>query len=462
MRYGVLTLCVTMAGALAGASGGAPTPTCTMQGPPNLAAPIVVDGRRLAVPTASQAAWHDLELGMFIHMAPQTWQDSESDNLSTPAAAINPEKLDTEQWVSVAESMGAKYIVFVAKHEGGFCWWQTDTTDYCVKQSPWRDGKGDVVRDLAASCKARGIKLGVYLSPQDRKHGIGVGGKAKDPEAQAAYERLFRTQLTELLTNYGEMIEVWFDGSLVFDVGDILAAHAPNAVVFQGPQATIRWVGNEDGVVPANAWNAVKSDAKKWGDYTSADGDPEGDRWLPNECDARIRDTWFWKTGNQKSLKSVADLMRMYEESVGHGSVLLLNNTPDRSGLIPELDGARSAEFGDEIRRVYGAGSSVASVSGKGREVSAVFSAPSMIDRVVMMEDITTGERVRRYEVDVLVDGVWKPAARGDAIGHKRIVRIAAVTAQGVRVRVLDAAAEPIFRRLSAHRAGRDAPEARK
>ena len=135
------------------------------------------------------------------------------------------------------------------------------------------------------------MKLGVYLSPADRKHGVGVGGWADDPEQRAAYERLFRRQLTEVLSRYGEMMEVWFDGSLVFDVGDILAKHAPKAVVFQGPQASIRWVGNEAGLAPYPAWNGAWYDPETWGTLTAAHGDPNGDRWLPNECDARIRNT---------------------------------------------------------------------------------------------------------------------------------------------------------------------------
>jgi alpha-L-fucosidase len=192
------------------------------------------------------------------------------------------------------------------------------------------------------------MKLGVYLSPRDVKSGIGVGGRARDREGQIAYEKLFRRQLTEVLSRYGEMAEVWFDGSLVFDVGDVLARHAPHAVVFQGPQASIRWVGNEDGFAPYPAWNAVRypKNGIKWGDYTAADGDPEGNRWLPNECDARMRATWFWRTDNEKSLKTVDRLMDMYYRSVGRGAVLLLNNTPDPSGLIPEADARRSAEFG--------------------------------------------------------------------------------------------------------------------
>ena len=404
----------------------------------------------LARPSPIQAAWQDLEVGMFIHIAPQTWQDSESDDLSTPLSAINPQKLDTDQWVSVAASMGARYIVFVAKHEGGFCWWQTETTDFSVKNTPWRAGKGDVLADLSASCKKRGMKLGVYLSPQDRKHGIGVGGKARDPAAQEGYVKLFRRQLTEVLTRYGEMMEVWFDGSLTFDVGDILAAHAGRAVIFQGPQATIRWVGNEDGISPDPAWNGVKFGRKKWGDYTAADGDPAGDRWLPNECDARMRATWFWKTGNQDTLKPVPRLMEMYERSVGHGAVLLLNNTPDRSGLIPEADAKRSTEFGAEVLRRYGA--AVAEGSGNGAEFRVALPTAVLIDRAVLMEDIAQGERVRRYVLEGLVEDEWRRLSEGTAIGHKKIDRFAAAGVRELRLRVVESVGEPRIRKVAVFR----------
>lgn len=417
--------------------------------PPSLAVPVVVEGRVLAVPTPAQAAWHDLEVGMFIHLAPQTWQDTEVDTMQTPLSAIHPEKLDTDQWVRVAESMGAKYIIFVAKHEGGFCWWPTDSTDFGVKNTPWRGGKGDVLADLSKSCAARGMKLGVYLSPQDKKHGVTIGGKASDPAKQGEYERIFRQQLTEVLTRYGEMIEVWFDGSLVFDVGDILKQHAPNAVVFQGPQATIRWVGNEEGIAPYPAWNSVKEtvEGKEWGDYTAADGNPEGTRWLPNECDARIRATWFWKTNNEGTLKTMIQLMDMYEKSVGHGGVLLLNNTPDRTGLIPEGDAKRSAEFGAAIEKRYGL--AITDTSGTGTEFVVQPSAPTKIDRVALMEDITQGERVRKYTLEAQIDGEWKPLAEGTAIGHKRIERVPATVVRAVRLRILESVGVPQIRKFA-------------
>lgn len=406
----------------------------------------------LARPTAEQAEWQDLEVGMFIHLAPQTWQDRESDDLSTPLSAINPGKLDVDQWVDVAESMGARYIVFVAKHEGGFCWWPTSTTGHCVRSIPWRKGQGDVLADLARSCRARDMKLGVYLSPQDRVHEVGVGGRARDPARQAEYEQIFRTQLTEVLTRYGDMVEVWFDGSVVFDVGDILAAHAPRAMVFQGPQATIRWVGNEDGLAPDPAWNAVvyPKSGVQWGEYTAADGDPGGNRWLPNECDARIRATWFWKTSNAHTLKSVDQLVDLYERSVGHGATLLLNHTPDTTGLIPAEDAARAAEFGRAIELRYG--TAAADTSGAGPEITLSLSAPTVIDRAVIMEDIREGERIRRWAIEVDRDGQWIEVAQGTAVGHKRIARFQPVRTSQVRLRTVEAAGTPLIRRFAVHR----------
>lgn len=405
-----------------------------------------------ARPSPPQLAWHDLELGMFLHFAPQTWQDSEQDRLTVEPSAMNPEKLDTEQWVRVAESMGARYIVFVAKHEGGFCWWQTQTTDFGVRNTPWRGGKGDVLKDLAEACHRHRMKLGVYLSPQDRKHGVGVGGRATDPGRQSEYEKLFREQLTEVLSRYGEMTEVWFDGSLVFDVGDILARYAPNAVVFQGPQASIRWVGNEDGIAPYPAWNSVRfpKEGVAWGDYTARDGDPDGNRWLPNECDARIRATWFWHTDNAHTLKSVDQLLDMYYRSVGRGAVLLLNQTPDRSGLIPEADAARAAEFGAEIRKRLG--KPVAETKGTGNEVRLRVVPPAEIDHVVTMENIQLGELVRAYVIEGMVDGQWQQLAAGTAIGHKKIDRLpAAVRVSQIRLRLNAVGGVPTIRQLAVY-----------
>ncbi|CAN5700621.1 alpha-L-fucosidase [soil metagenome] len=401
----------------------------------------------LPKPTPAQLEWQDAEIGMFLHFAPNTWQDREGDDLSTPLSEIDPEKLDTDQWARTAKSMGAKILVFVAKHVGGFCWWQTDTTDYGVKETPWRGGKGDVMADLSKSCQKYGLKLGVYLSPRDDKHNVEGGGRAKDPAKQEAYQRQFRTQLTELLTRYGPIHEVWFDGSLVFDVSGIVKKNAPHAVVFQGPQATIRWVGNEEGFAPYPCWNGAKYDPKTWGTLTAAEGDPNGDRWLPTEADSRMRDTWFWNSKNEATVKPLAQLMEMYEASVGHGAFMLLNNTPDRTGLIPAPDVARAKEFGDEVERRYGL--PIVYSSGRGETVEADPSAPVVIDAAVTMEDISQGERIRAYVLEGMVDGEWKELAKGTAIGHKKIDKFAPVRVSKVRIRVTKSIGEPLIRRLA-------------
>jgi len=217
---------------------------------------------RLARPTQAQVRWQDDELGMFIHFGIETWQDKETDEepVMDNLKLFNPSNVDTDQWVSVAESMGAKYIVLVAKHHGGFCLWQTDTTEYSIKNTPYKNGKGDIVAELAESCRNKGMKLGIYISPADYSQKTGGGGKSNKAEVQEKYSKIYRQQWTELLSQYGQMMEVWFDGSTVVKMDDIIEKHAPHAMVFQSPQATIRWVGNEEGYAPYPAWNAVNSE----------------------------------------------------------------------------------------------------------------------------------------------------------------------------------------------------------
>jgi len=404
-----------------------------------------------ALPTPEQVAWQDMEIGMFLCLAPNTWQDREYDDMSTPLDQINPEKLDTDQWVEVAKSMGAQYIIFVAKHTSGFCLWQTDTSSYGIKETPWRGGKGDILADLAESCRKGGVKLGVYVSPRDDTYQADTGGTCATPELQEKYNAIFRQQWVEVLSRYGEMCEVWFDGGNVVELGDILKKYAPKAMVFQGKYATIRWVGNENGIAPYPAWNCVSEEARLRG-ATAKDGDPNGDAWLPNECDARIRSTWFWNTKNADTLKTLDQLMDMYYQSVGHGAVLLLNNTPDTTGLIPEADVKRSAEFGAEIKRRFG--TSLADTQGEGESVELAMSASAPVDHVITMEDITQGERVLEYVIEGRVDGEWKELVRGTAIGHKKIDRFAPVELNRLRFRCIKSNGVPIIRKLAAHSVG--------
>lgn len=389
---------------------------------------------------------------MFVHFGPATWQNQEYDDLSTPLGRIDPAKLDTEQWADVAQTLGARQIVFVAKHTGGFCWWQTAASKYSVAGTPWRNGKGDVMADLAASCRKRNLKLGVYLSPQDRSLGIGLGGKSDNPAKQSTYNAIYRQQLTELLSKYGEISEVWFDGSSVVEAGDILTRYAPDAIIFQSPRASIRWVGNEDGIAPDPNWNAVSREAAVSGVATAKDGKPDGAVWLPCEVDARIHDTWFWNTEADGHLKTVDQLMSMYYRSVGHGALLLLNNTPDTTGLIPELHARRTAAFGAEIKRRFS--TPLAQTHGSGETLELKFKHPARIDHVVTMEDITKGQHVRSYAVFGLTGTAWKELSRGTSIGHKKIDTFPPVEVSRVILRVPNEEDGQNIRLLAAYNCG--------
>ena len=407
----------------------------------------------LAVPTPYQTAWQDLEVGMFIHFAPNTWQGREYDDLSTPLSAIDPAQLDTDQWADSAVGLGAKYIVFVAKHVGGFCMWQTHTTSYGIRNTPWRNGKGDVMADLSRSCRKRGLKLGIYLSPRDDKFGAGTGGRCKTPALQAAYDSIYRRQLTELLTRYGDIVEIWFDGSLVTPVGDILKAHAPHAMIFQGRFATIRWVGNEDGFAPYPCWNAVsKADAES-GVSTAMHSDPNGAVWLPVESDVSIlRPNWFWSAANERNLVSLDQLLEIYYRSVGHGTQLLINIPADQRGLLSEPDAARARQFGDEIQRRFGR--PVAETRGSPGPLTLSLPSSVRIDHVILEEDCSTGQGVRAYRLEAHTQGNWQAMGTGSAIGHKRIQPVNPVEADALRLVITECAGQGAIRRFAAFNTG--------
>ena len=426
---------------------------------PTLAQPSfasVLNGK-LASPSTDQAAWQDLEIGMFVHFAPNTWQDREYDDLSTPLSAINPAQLDADQWAECPQGLGAKYIVAVAKHAGGFCMWQTETTAYSIRNTPWRGGKGDVMADLSRSCHQRGLKLGVYLSPQDDKFGAGTGGRCKTPEQQRIYNALYRRQLTELLSRYGEMAEIWFDGSLLTPVGDILKERAPHAMIFQGPLATIRWVGNEDGFAPYPVWDAVSKSDAETGIATAMHGDPQGGVWLPLESDVSIRrPDWFWSTQNERNLLSLDQLLEIYYRSVGRGTQLLLNIPADRRGLLPDADCARAREFGDEIRRRFGR--SVAETHGSGDSLTLSLPSPARVDHVVLQEDCSAGQRVHVYRLEGRVQGKWVVLGKGTAIGQKRIQPVTPAVLDAVRLVITSSVGQPAMRRLAAFETGSQPP----
>ena len=402
----------------------------------------------LALPSADQRAWQDLEIGMFVHFAPNTWQDRESDTLATPLSEINPEKLNTDQWAQTALSFGAKYVVFVAKHQGGFCMWQTETTDYSIRSTPWRNGKGDVLADISASCRKFGLKLGVYVCPRDDHFGAKTGGICKTPELQTQYNAMYRQQWTEVLSRYGPLVEVWFDGSSATPVGDLLAKYQPRAMVFQGPQATIRWVGNEDGFAPNPLWNGIDRATAKTGTATSLNSDPDGDAWLPSEVDVSIRrPNWFWSTKNDSRVLTEAQLLSIYYCSVGRGAQLLLNIPANRDGLLPDKDCASAKSFGEEVKRRFA--KPLATTNGTGNTITLKLAKPTQIDTVLLAEDIAKGERVRAYTLEGRSNNTWQQLGEGTSIGHKRIQPVTSVTVDAVRLTVTKQAATPVIRTLA-------------
>lgn len=411
-----------------------------------------------ATPTPAQLAWLDLEVGMFVHFAPNTWQDRENDDRSIPAASL-PFSADATQWADAAVALGARYVVMVAKHVGGFCLWQTHSSDYSVRNTPWKEGRGDVMADLAEACAARGLKLGVYLSPRDDHFGAGLAGRCATPEKQAAYNRAARTQLTELLTRYGPMVEVWFDGGSVVPVGDLLAAHAKGAMVFQGPHATIRWVGNEDGFAPDAVWNSLAHADARTGVATAIHGDAHGSAWMPLEVDVSMRrPNWFWSTTNATRLLSLEQLMDIYYRSVGRGTQLLLNMMPDRSGRIPLSDVARGREFGNEVRRRFG--TPVGSATGGGELVTLTLRGRQRVDHVILQEDLRQGQRVLRYRLEGHDAGGWRKLGDGTTVGRQRIHPVEPAEYDALRVS-FPGALDPgvLLRRFSAHGAGAAPPE---
>ena len=411
----------------------------------------VGSARTLARPSPEQVAYLDMELQMFVCLDPCTWQNREYDNHSTPLSAINPSRLDTDQWCRVAKSFGAGQILFVAKHTGGFCWWQTDTSAYSIKNTPWKAGKGDVLAELSKSCRKHGLKLGIYVYPGDDQWGAGIGsgGRTSDPARQAAYNKVFRQQMTEILSRYGEVAEVWFDGSCVIEVGDILKKHVPRAMVFQGPHTTLRWVGNEAGIAPYPAWQTLKRADAATGIATAAQSDPDGDVWLPMECDTTLLDhKWFWGQKTDHMLKGLDRLMDIYYQSVGRGCVLLLNSTPDTTGLIPDAHVKRYEEFGREIARRFG--KSLAETRGEGDTIELDLGRPAAINHAILMEDIREGQRVRAYRLEGLTGSGWKPLVPGGlSIGHKQIDVFPRTEVSRVRLVVTKSAARPLIRRLA-------------
>lgn len=402
----------------------------------------------IPLPTKAQLRWQNYEQTMFVCLDPATWQGREYDNHSVSLNRINPALLNTDQWCRVAKSWGAGLILFVAKHTGGFCWWQTATSGYGIRNTPWKNGKGDVLRELSESCKKYGLDLGIYVYPGDDTWGAGIGsgGITKDPSKQEGYNKVFRQQMKEVLTSYGPVHEVWFDGSCHIDVNDILEKYASDAVILQGPMANLRWVGNEDGYAPFSNWYTLNSKDLKTGVSTAIQSDPFGDAYAPVEIDVPLLKNkghkWFWSPNTDSLLLTTEQLMKTYYKSVGRGAVLLLNSTPDTTGLIPESHVTAYQAFGDEIKRRFE--KPVYKTKGTGNFLELKFPQPTEINHVVLQEDLSFGQRVLAYRIEVINEqGHWQEVYSGTSIGFKRICCFNPVVVKQIKVSFTNTKANP-------------------
>jgi alpha-L-fucosidase len=398
------------------------------------------------VPSRSQLWWQRAELGLFTHFGMNTFTDREWGDGREDPRAFNPARFDARQWARAAKAGGFKYVILTAKHHDGFCLWPSKYTEHSVKNSPWRDGHGDVVREFVNAMRAEGLRPGLYLSPWDR-HERTYGDSPR-------YNDYYIAQLTELLTQYGPVVELFFDGAngegpngkkQVYDwdrVHDTVRRLQPGALMFSDAGPDIRWIGNERGTAGDPNWCTVDPalvpnagyDAPQVGEWLQH-GNADGVVWRPGEADVSIRPGWFHHEPENAKVRSTENLMELYFASVGRNANLLLNVPPTRDGLFHEADARRLAEFGTRMRKVFADDRAAAARIGRtkeGVELDLRESVP--IGMVVLREQIERGQSVSRYRVEALVNGAWSVVSRGTTIGHKKIDRFAAVTSDRWRV----------------------------
>ena len=416
------------------------------------------------VPTPQQLEWQQMELTAFLHFGVNTFTGREWGDGTEGPNIFNPTALDCEQWVRTLKDAGFKMALITAKHHDGFCLWPTKTTRHSVASSPWKDGKGDVVRELRDACKKYGIKFGVYLSPWDRN--------ASCYGDSPAYNQFFIEQLTELLTNYGEVHEVWFDGAngegpngkkQIYDWDAILRTIRrlqPKAVTtIMGDD--VRWVGNEKGIGRETEWSATAltpgiyprsgEQNKALGIYGKAKDLGGRDIvaratelfWYPSEVDVSIRPGWFYHADQDNQVKSLSHLVDIYFKSVGYNSVLLLNIPPDLRGRIHESDVQRLKEFSGYLKKTFARNyvlkgdEAWQGTSGTAREYDVQKGA--LVNAFMIQEDISKGQRIESFLVEAYKDGAWIHLSEGTTVGYKRLVRFSDTRPERIRVTIRSA-----------------------
>lgn len=446
------------------------------------------------IPTPAQLKWQRRELAMFLHFGPNTFTGREWGDGTEDPGVFNPTALDARQWSRVAKECGFGLMILTAKHHDGFCLWPSKHTDHSIEQSPWRDGKGDLVREFVTAARNEELEVGLYLSPWDQN--------ASSYGDSPRYNDFYVAQLEELLRNYGPIAEVWFDGACgegsdgrkqEYDwqrFWETVRRRQPEAVMFSDAGPDVRWVGNERGVAGDPSWSRINPQVVAYPGQSGEKiikhlqhGERDGTVWRPPETDVSIRPGWFWRESENEKVRSAENLVELYFSSVGRNSLLLLNVPPDQRGLLHEKDVEALRGFRKRLDQIFetnlaeGALATADNVRGRqqlpeekklwhrydaGRAIDGEFLTywatddevatatleldlrePATFNVISIGEMISLGQRVCRFRVEYDDDGAWRPLMEGETIGYKRLARIPAVKAQRVRLVISESLACP-------------------
>lgn len=383
------------------------------------------------LPTKYQLAWHEQEFYLFVHFGPNSFTGREWGEGTEPESIFNPQKLDCRQWCRIAKQAGAKGIIITAKHHDGFCLWPSKYSSHTVRETRWKNGKADVLKELSDACREAGIKFGVYISPWDRNH----------PDyGTEKYNDVFINMMKEIFTNYGPVWELWWDGAngegpngkkQVYDwvrFEKTVRQLSPSTVIFSDIGPDIRWVGNEQGIAGDPNWNFLDTAGFKRGlgappTDTLNHGNYNGHQWIPGECDVSIRPGWFWHSNEDDKIKTPGKLFTLYLNSVGHGANLLLNVPPDSNGLITKKDSFALMEFRKLRDQSFGK-NLVGKISKQADQhlLNAKLNSKTEINCIILKENIKQGQSIRRYKIE-LFDGKNRVGEiGGTSIGRKKII----------------------------------------
>lgn len=452
------------------------------------------------LPSQKQLDYQSMEVVGFIHFSMNTFTDKEWGYGDESPSLFDPKKLDAEQWVKAAKDAGIKELILTAKHHDGFCLWPSAYTEHSIKNSPYKSGKGDIVKEFTEACAKYGIKAGLYLSPWDRNH-AGYG--------TTAYLTYYKNQLNELLTNYGKINEVWFDGANGGDgyyggaretrkidrkayypwkeIQEIVYRLQPDALIFSDAGPDIHWIGNERGIAGETCWSMLDRTKVAVGDADSDylnTGDFFGTSWVIGQCDVSIRPGWFYHAKEDENFKTPSQLVDLYYKSIGRNAVFLLNIPPNRDGLFPEKDVASMKKFREILDKTFkdnfvsnakvtattvfsnsakfnpgnitdGDLDSYWAAAGDKRQASLEIAVDSTrkFDRILLQEPVRLGQRIASFDIQLLRPGGWQTIASGTSIGFKRLLRITPIAGSKIRINIRDANNTPALSSFGIYKA---------